>query len=65
LLRNGPRAVAAAKALVAQVARAPLSDALVEDTAARIATIRASEEGREGLTAFLEKRPPAWVLGRG
>ena len=65
LLRNGPRAVAAAKALVARVARAPLDDALAADTAERIASIRASDEGREGLTAFLEKRSPAWVKGEG
>ena len=65
LLRNAPRAVAAAKALVARVARAPLDDALAADTAERIASIRASDEGREGLTAFLEKRAPAWVKGEG
>lgn len=64
-LRSGPRAVAAGKALVARVARAPLDDAMVEDTAERIAAIRASEEGREGLTSFLEKRAPAWVKGEG
>lgn len=65
LLRNGPRAVAAAKALVARVARAPLDDALTADTAERIASLRASDEGREGLAAFLEKRAPAWVKGEG
>lgn len=65
LLAGGPRAVAAAKALVARVARAPLDDALVAETAERIATLRASEEGREGLSAFLEKRPPKWVKGEG
>ncbi|HEX8909958.1 MAG TPA: enoyl-CoA hydratase/isomerase family protein, partial [Anaeromyxobacteraceae bacterium] len=63
LLRNGPRAVAAAKALVARVARAPLDDALAAETAERIASLRASDEGREGLAAFLEKRAPAWVKG--
>lgn len=65
LLRNGPRAVAAAKALVARVARAPLDDALEAETAERIASLRASDEGREGLAAFLEKRAPAWVKGEG
>ena len=59
----GPSAVAAAKALVRDVAAAPLGDELVEDTAARIADIRASAEGREGVTAFLESRPPAWREG--
>jgi len=61
IVRNGPRAVAAAKKLVADVARAPLDDALVDETAQRIASIRASDEGREGVSAFLEKRTPAWV----
>ncbi len=65
LLRNGPRALAAAKALVSRVSRAPLDDALVAHTAERIATIRASDEGREGLGAFLEKRAPAWVKAEG
>ena len=59
----GPSAVAAAKALVRDVAAVPLGDELVEDTAARIADIRASAEGREGVTAFLESRPPAWREG--
>jgi methylglutaconyl-CoA hydratase len=65
LLGNGPRALAAAKALVARVAGAPIDDALVADTAGRIAAARASDEGREGLAAFLEKRTPAWVKGKG
>jgi methylglutaconyl-CoA hydratase len=53
LLASGPDAVRAAKKLVLD---APLGD----ETAARIAERRASPEGQEGLTAFLEKRPPAW-----
>ena len=57
---GGPAAVAAAKVLVRDVAGAPLTAALVEDTAARIADIRASAEGREGVAAFLESRPPNW-----
>jgi methylglutaconyl-CoA hydratase len=35
--------------------------AVIRDTAVRIAAIRASDEGREGLAAFLEKRKPAWM----
>ncbi|THF64026.1 enoyl-CoA hydratase/isomerase family protein [Pseudothauera nasutitermitis] len=61
LLQGGPRAQAEAKELIAAVANRPLSDALVEDTARRIARLRATPEAREGLGAFLEKRPPAWV----
>ncbi len=61
LLKGGPNALAAAKKLIADVARRPLDDALMEETARRIASIRVSPEGREGLSAFLEKRPPAWA----
>ncbi len=59
LLQAAPGAVAAAKALIRDVAgKAP--EAVRETTAERIAERRASEEGREGLLAFLEKRPPGW-----
>jgi methylglutaconyl-CoA hydratase len=63
LLKNGPGAMAAAKDLIAAVAGQPVDAVLREDTAVRIARQRASEEGREGLTAFLEKRRPNWVKG--
>jgi enoyl-CoA hydratase/carnithine racemase len=53
LLAGGPEAVRAAKRLVLD---APLGD----ETAARIAERRASAEGQEGLSAFLERRAPAW-----
>lgn len=62
LLSNGPAALAAAKDLVRAVNDKPLDGTLIEDTAMRIAHIRASDEGREGVGAFLEKRPPNWVL---
>ncbi|PLX80626.1 MAG: enoyl-CoA hydratase [Desulfuromonas sp.] len=61
LLRNGPLAMASVKALVAEVALNTLDDDLIADTAERIAEIRASDEGREGLSAFLEKRYPNWI----
>jgi methylglutaconyl-CoA hydratase len=60
---NGPAAVAAAKRLLRDVARAPLDDALVAETARRIAAIRVSPEGREGIASFLEKRKPGWTAG--
>ena len=60
LLQNGPQAMASVKALVAEVALSFLDDDLIADTAERIAETRASEEGREGTAAFLEKRAPAW-----
>ncbi|AKJ31384.1 enoyl-CoA hydratase/isomerase family protein [Caldimonas brevitalea] len=59
---NGPQAVKANKRLVQDVAGTPLTADLRADTARRIADVRASDEGREGLRAFLEKRAPAWTL---
>lgn len=61
LAQNGPAAMVAAKRLAQDVARGPLDAALIEDTAQRIAAIRASAEGREGLSAFLGKRQPDWI----
>ena len=61
LLNNGPAALAECKQLIGAVAWKPLSLAVIEDTAQRITRVRASEEGREGMTAFLEKRKPGWV----
>jgi len=60
LALNSPHAVKEAKRLVREVAGMPLSDALIADTAQRIADIRSSEEGKEGVRAFLEKRKPGW-----
>lgn len=60
LLQGGPVAQRAAKDLVFAVAARPVDETLVEETAARIAEIRASEEAREGVAAFLEKRKPTW-----
>lgn len=61
LLAASPHAVKQAKRLVQDVAGTPLDDALVADTVARIADIRASDEGREGVQSFLEKRKPGWL----
>ena len=60
---NGPAAVRASKRLVRDLAEAPLTAELRADTARRIADIRASAEGREGVRAFLDKRDPAWRAG--
>ena len=65
LLQGGPLAQAAAKDLIRAVADRPVSDGVMEDTARRIAELRAMPEAREGLAAFLDKRPAAWVPGAG
>ena len=60
LVANGPAAVRASKQLVRDLAGAPLTAELRADTARRIADIRASDEGRDGVQAFLHKRKPSW-----
>jgi methylglutaconyl-CoA hydratase len=61
LSKNSPNAVREAKKLVRDVVGQPVDDALLADTAKRIAEIRASDEGREGVASFLEKRKPTWL----
>jgi methylglutaconyl-CoA hydratase len=61
IMACGPNAVAAAKDLVAHVAEHPIDHAVMAETARRIARARVSEEGREGIAAFLEKRKPNWA----
>ena len=61
LLQGGPNAQAAAKDLIRTVDGQPVNDTLVEDTAHRIAHLRATPEAREGIGAFLEKRSPDWM----
>ncbi|CCG06790.1 enoyl-CoA hydratase-related protein [Pararhodospirillum photometricum] len=61
LLQGSPEAQAASKALLHTLeGRRPGDDALMLETAQRIADARASTDGREGVSAFLAKRPPAW-----
>ena len=61
LLQGGPEAQTASKALIRAITHRPVADDVVEDTARRIAALRATPEAREGLAAFLEKRRPAWI----
>ncbi len=61
LLLGGPGAISAAKSLISAVSSRPKTDELIEDTVERITRVRGSDEGREGLNAFLEKRTPTWV----
>jgi len=65
LLAGGPDAHAATKELVRDVAGAPFTPELRAETARRIATARATDEGREGVRAFLEKRRPGWLPKKG
>ena len=59
---NGPAAVKACKQLVKDVAAQAITPQLRADTARRIADIRASDEGKEGVQSFLGKRKPAWLV---
>jgi methylglutaconyl-CoA hydratase len=60
LLKGGPEALAATKALLRELRDAERGEEATEIMARRIAELRTGEEGQEGLGAFLEKREPAW-----
>ena len=60
LLQGGPQALDKIKDLIRVVSSGPVDDVLIEDTAQRIAEIRVSAEGKEGIASFLEKRKPSW-----
>ncbi|ESQ79525.1 enoyl-CoA hydratase/isomerase family protein [Asticcacaulis sp. YBE204] len=60
-LQSAPGAVADAKALIRDVSGREVDEALLDLTASRIAARRASDEGREGIASFLEKRKPGWA----
>ncbi|MEL7028126.1 MAG: enoyl-CoA hydratase-related protein [Pseudomonadota bacterium] len=61
LLASGPNAVRHSKQLIRDVADETDRAMLIAETARRIAALRVSPEGQEGLGAFLEKRAPAWA----
>ena len=61
LYSSGPNAMAAAKQLIPLSSHANIDKAILDETSRRIADIRATAEGQEGLSAFLEKRKPNWV----
>ena len=61
LLLGGPLSQAAAKDLIRAVDGQIVNETLVEDTAHRIAHLRATPEAREGISAFLDKRQPNWI----
>jgi methylglutaconyl-CoA hydratase len=62
LLLASPQATREAKRLVHDLAGQPISDHLLADTAQRIAAVRGSDDGREGIRAFLQKRKPRWQM---
>lgn len=64
LLACGPIAQCEAKALIQAVAGRTIEEGVMNDTAERIARIRASKEGKEGITAFLEKRKADWTSAK-
>ena len=61
LVTSSPNAVREAKVLVREITGKTVDSALMVDTAERIASIRASDDGREGVASFLEKRKPSWL----
>ncbi len=61
LLQGGPLSQTAAKNLIRAVNNQPINDVLVEETAHRIAHLRATPEAQEGIAAFLDKRQPNWI----
>ncbi|PIE20662.1 MAG: gamma-carboxygeranoyl-CoA hydratase [Neptuniibacter caesariensis] len=63
LRRNSPQGMHAAKDLIFAVSGKDIDQAVIDDTARRIAEIRVSAEGQEGLGSFLQKRKPNWIQG--
>jgi methylglutaconyl-CoA hydratase len=63
IVSGGKDALAEIKDLIRAVSRGTIDDPMIDDTAGRIAKIRVSKEGREGIASFLGKRKPSWVAG--
>lgn len=61
ILKGSPEAIKASKELIRFVESRPIDETIHDETARRIAMIRSSDEGQEGINAFLAKRPPSWV----
>lgn len=61
MANNSPCALKQIKALTLQITQKPIDEEIIQKTAKAIANARVSSEGQEGLTAFLEKRSPAWI----
>lgn len=61
LVLGSPNALTECKNLILDLAGKPIDDAIAEETAARLARVRASDDAQEGIDAFFAKRPPRWV----
>lgn len=62
-LRNGgPQAQREAKSVILDVLHNPIDETMIDETARRIAAVRATDEAREGVSAFFEKRAPKWKI---
>ena len=61
ILKNSPAAIREAKQLVFDVQNQPITDELLAKTSEKIAELRVSEQGQEGLNAFLQKRRANWI----
>ena len=62
LIAGAPRAQQAAKDLIQAINGRSIDDTVMEETAQRIARQRVTDEGKDGIVSFLEKRTPAWLL---
>jgi methylglutaconyl-CoA hydratase len=62
LLKNSPAAILEAKKLILEIQNKPISEDMIAMTSDKIAKIRVSEQGQEGLNAFLQKRRANWVM---
>ena len=65
VVKNSPDAVKTCKRLLHEVTGAPITDELIAATVKGIADIRSSEQGKEGVQAFLQRRKPDWLIGVG
>ncbi len=61
LLQGGPIALGECKRLIRDMSGRPIDDSVTQETAARIARVRATDEAQEGIASFFEKRKPRWV----
>ncbi|QQX78957.1 enoyl-CoA hydratase/isomerase family protein [Shewanella sp. KX20019] len=65
LLANSPQGMAWAKSLLSTLESGVIDQATLDHTSERIARIRVSDEGQEGLNAFFDKRSPDWTIANG